>query len=439
MKKEKQVNSPRPTVKKTHNKIIFPVILIVVIVLLMEGLSVLVYSAVSDKSYSRKRIQREIKELAKREGNVQTLKNPNQAGDYMGIHVLHPYLGFVKDPNRKIINKYGLIGPDPLVKRSESRTNICITGGSVANHFFLKGKEALIAELKKSPIYAGKEINVICLALEGYKQPQQLISLNFFQFLGAEYDLVINLDGWNDLFLPFTENVPSKVFPFYPRMWNLYTNKSLDVESSLALAKLNMVQEERIKRSVTFSNPILNLSNFTLALWASLDQRSENQIQEGYGKLSESNKQTAEKNFQASGPFEPYKDLKEMYESIATTWQNASMVMNQSVEGMGGKYYHFLQPCQMYPNSKIFAKVESDRTAKWESGQGAIRKKYVIGGYEYLRRSADILKSNNVNFTDFTMIFEKIADPIYVEDGIHQNELGNKIMAQRIAEIILAD
>ncbi len=67
--------------------------------------------------------------------------------------------------------------------------------------------------------------NVVNLGVAGYKQPQQLLALTYFLSLGAEYDLIINLDGYNEIVLPITDNYNVGVNPFFPRNWNLRINR----------------------------------------------------------------------------------------------------------------------------------------------------------------------------------------------------------------------
>jgi hypothetical protein len=52
---------------------------------------------------------------------------------------------------------------------------------------------------------------VVKATIGGYKQPQQLMALNWFMALGGEFDIVINLDGFNDVALPALENVPTRI------------------------------------------------------------------------------------------------------------------------------------------------------------------------------------------------------------------------------------
>jgi len=58
--------------------------------------------------------------------------------------------------------------------------------------------------------------NLVILGFPGYKQPQQLLALAYFLSLGAEYDLIINLDGYNDIVLPVTDNYNLGSTPFSP-------------------------------------------------------------------------------------------------------------------------------------------------------------------------------------------------------------------------------
>ncbi|MGV2341075.1 MAG UNVERIFIED_CONTAM: hypothetical protein LVR18_46165 [Planctomycetaceae bacterium] len=54
------------------------------------------------------------------------------------------------------------------------------------------------------------------LALPGYKQPQQLMALNYVLSLGGEFDAVLNIDGFNDGALSILENAQPKASIAYP-------------------------------------------------------------------------------------------------------------------------------------------------------------------------------------------------------------------------------
>jgi len=41
----------------------------------------------------------------------------------------------------------------------------------------------------------------LCFSHEGYKQPQQLLVLSYFLSIGQPFDMVMNIDGFNEVAL----------------------------------------------------------------------------------------------------------------------------------------------------------------------------------------------------------------------------------------------
>ncbi len=112
--------------------------------------------------------------------------------------IIHPYLGFVIDFNDEQKNKetYGFTTTvAPVIKREPGKLNVVLLGGSVAQSMGEVMQEVLRRVCRVPP-------NVVNLGFAGYKQPQQLLALAYFLSLGAEYDLIINLDGYNEIVLP---------------------------------------------------------------------------------------------------------------------------------------------------------------------------------------------------------------------------------------------
>jgi hypothetical protein len=171
-------------------------------------------------------------------------------------HILHPFLGFVRNPEikehefnerivREPLNDYGFWGPSPVAANPDDDYVIAILGGSVAAEFYLSGREALTAQLRDRGRLEERNIRFVSIALGGMKQPQQLLALSYFLALGASFDAVINLDGFNEMVLPLAENAASGVNPFYPRNWRLYATKSL-APISVALAGEVSVIKQRL-------------------------------------------------------------------------------------------------------------------------------------------------------------------------------------------------
>ena len=61
----------------------------------------------------------------------------------------------------------------------------------------------------------------------------------------------------------------------------------------------------------------------------------------------------------------------------------------------------------------------------------------IIKGYPELLALAGDLRAAGVNFTDLTLLFADVEEPLYIDDCCHFNEKGNEIMGRRIASRIL--
>ena len=58
---------------------------------------------------------------------------------------------------------------------------------------------AFVDAIRAIPRFAGKQIWVVSFALGGYKQPQQLMVLAYYLSLGQPLDVVVNVDGFNEI------------------------------------------------------------------------------------------------------------------------------------------------------------------------------------------------------------------------------------------------
>src|SRR5262249_52306613 len=111
-----------------------------------------------------------------------------------GAFALHPYVGYVYDADVHRDRSRGFtVGPygfadqvGPLPKRDDRRVIVGIFGGSVALRLAYEAGPLLIRELTSLPRFAGKEIVLVKAALGAFKEPQQLMALNYFLVLGGE-------------------------------------------------------------------------------------------------------------------------------------------------------------------------------------------------------------------------------------------------------------
>lgn len=418
--------------KTSKLKVLFAVIVVLIFIAgVLELLTPLLYKSISKKPFQKKELQQRLLHPAGAAGEVE---NPlaDRLPDWVNNNDLHPYIGFTYRRSRE--NKYGFIGKNPLMKRAPGTINICIMGGSFAEGLFLDSVDVFKDYLKKSPYFAQKDINVTAIAMGGFKQPQQLFALTYFLFLGAEYDIVINLDGFNELALPYTENVPYKTVPYFPRTWFMFTTKRFDMQSTLQTAKIYKLRRKKESLRRFFTAFPLYHSKYLLFLWDILDKRYENSILLANHELAKLFGASAEP---PAGDIRHYNDDEtRLFKDLAFYWKSASLRLHQLSAPNGFVYFHFLQPNQYHPGSKAFSLEEKIHALTNEPYK---YKDAVLAGYPLLIAEGENLKKENVRFFDLTMIFKNETRTLYVDKCCHLNKLGYDLTAQAMAKAVIED
>jgi hypothetical protein len=382
------------------------------------------------QSFSRKEIRNELKA---EETNKATIDQKNNNPDgYLGDHILHPYLGFVSIPHPNY-NAFNLPGENPVIKKTPDALNVVIMGGSVAKDVYTYTGERIQQILRTSKSFEHRKINLVVFALGGFKQPQQLIALNYFMALGAEYDIVINIDGFNEMVLPFADNLPNHVFPSYPRHWNIYARKKLDSKVMLVMGKQAVINE-RIKQNKAFmAGSILQVSNFALFIW----KVTETKQKAGMAKLEAQLRtimESSESDYQSTGIYTTVTDTLAFFREQAEFWRRSSRQIAQLEQSAGFDYFHFLQPNQYDEGSKTL--TEQEMNMAFESGPFAYKEGARIG-YPLLREQGILLKNEGVNFTDLSMLFKNENRTVYNDKCCHFNQLGYEMIADQICKEIL--
>ena len=362
---------------------------------------------------------------------------------------IHPYLGFVEKPGwlaqdripfqfvweEPNVNQAadGFLSRQPIVQRRGQDTVIVgICGGSVARIYYKQGITITLNELREHPEFRGKRFIVVCLAVDGYKQPQQLMALNYVLIQGGQLDVLINIDGFNEVALHAAENAKKNVYPLYPRSWYFRVAQVRD-PSLLRLVGKSTLLEERIQTwAACFDSRPLYLSPTCHLIWRARHRSLERR----YVSLVEriSNREVIG-GFDATGPpFEPRSE-RELYEHLVAIWQRCSQQMHALCSANDIRYFHFLQPNQYLEGSKPMGEEEK---------RIAIREDHpyrpgAIHGYPLLRQGGSELRRQGVSFTDLTQIFSETIEPVYVDNGCHFGERGNEIMAHEVARTITAE
>ncbi len=349
----------------------------------------------------------------------------------------HPFFGYTHKTGLKETNNYGFCSPFdyPLKKEKENWFIIGIFGGSVANDFYVEGREQLTKKLKNHQHFVDKEIFYLNYALGGYKQPQQMQILTYFLSIGQELDMVINIDGFNEVVFCSNNNrlnvdiaMPSAQH-FLP-MRDLMESQAITGEKLESIWKIqtykrNFKRIEEKLQDTKLASIYLILSSYSKYLYKKY--RSEIVRFDGLIKPVEPKDSIVNIKYTPAAVNAPA-----LWAKVASLWYRSSFIMNSELSAWGGRYFHFLQPNQYY-SKKSFSKKEQEAALDNQLPYNFLVKK----GYPVLYKAMEVLKKNNVNAFNAVGIFDKVKETVYIDQCCHFNRLGNEIFADFIAGCIL--
>lgn len=355
----------------------------------------------------------------------------------------HPYIGWVHNPDflsqvdccglALKTNRYGFFdSSDGVHRRSPDRLIVAIAGGSVAWQMSCAGAETLVRKLHEVPAYRHREIVFVRLAQPGYKQPQSLFALNYYLLLGGEFDLVIALDGYNEIALPVVENFYANVALDYPQGWHARTLDIVDARDadfSLRVFEIRGIRQRRALAAV--NSPLRCLPSYQL-LWFVREEGLRNELVEIETNLvgREFARHVA---FIYSGPHPVVKDRDQALQESVRLWKQATLQMHQLCEANHILMIHAIQPNQYDPGSKPLSEYEMANCYGDEMEYGQIVKQ----GYPQLRTEGAKLRSRGVRHFDLTHIFVQTAETLYVDPFCHVNQQGSVLLAEALSNCVI--
>lgn len=401
------------------NKLIIFILYIVSLIALIELLSFVIYSRIPHiSSYYKESVSPGV-------------------FDSRVIYVLHPYFGFSRDPavcGPGECNRFGFIGAELPTHKIEDTVVIGIFGGSLAGKLCAYNMQTFSKKLQRYPFFKNKKIQFSCIALGGFKQPQQLLALSYFLSLGRKFDIVINLDGFNEICLPVTENIPAHVEYSYPRMWNMHVRQNLDTLALKQIERLEQIRRSKQNLQKLFSSGIFTHSYFLKVIQATFERIEIQKHYQLYRYLLKKSEEEELGEYQVYGPREEYKDIDEMLKKNVSLWSESSQQMAYLCNANNIAYFHFLQPNQYYGGTKQL----SPREFKIAYASSIPYKNAVEQGYPLLVQEGKNLRKQGIRFFDLTKIFMNETNDIYADDCCHVNALGNEILMEAITTTIVS-
>jgi hypothetical protein len=169
------------------------------------------------------------------------------------------------------------------------------------------------------------------------------MALNYFLALSGEFDIVINVDGFNEIALPTIENVPNTNV-FFPRQWHLLMRAVPDTELVATIGEIRILDSLASRWADLFDAAPLRYSVTANTIWRAGDQILYKAAVARRARLPKMARAT---DYAASGPPSAYATDDELYTALASVWAESSSQMHAIANARGIRYFHFLQPISM--------------------------------------------------------------------------------------------
>ncbi|MAG64185.1 hypothetical protein CMO84_11765 [Candidatus Woesearchaeota archaeon] len=339
---------------------------------------------------------------------------------------LQPYSGYV---HRTVAVRTANI-VESFRSQKKDEYVVVSQGGSMAAGFQGKGLGILLKSLEDSGATGGREVRAFGLSVPGYKQPQQLTQLVYLLSQGCHPDLVLNLDGLNELRIS-SGNLGSGLEPSFPSRghWgSLLAAQEIDGAELDGLLRVHQAQQ----RVLEMGNRILERGDCASALTGTLAisrmARSQDEWARTQAELIDSRTQRLKSEGAVGYKARPGgRDA--VLEAVAC-WKRSSLTMHQLCEARGIRYVHVLQPTLHDEGSKVMTEEER-RVGIGEEGLHPA----VVRGYPLLREALSELREAGVEALDACDTFKEVSETIYV-DSCHVTQEGNRILANNIARMM---
>ena len=325
---------------------------------------------------------------------------------------------------------YAYIPPEPwadlnLLPPPERNDTVVIAllGGSVANDVapYLRRavhRHFIANDLPRRPL-------VLALTHGGMKQPQQFAVAANTLLLGGHFDLLVNLDGFNEIYSAYL-NYQQGIFPFFPNRWS--HTLDLTAEETLLIGRIALLREEQAElRRNSVSSPFRYTALYGLVNRYRWERVGRQILQRNHDLTAIRSDYSLEKH----GPRWTFSDDDEFLQEAARVWYRGSRLLAQLAQRAGADYYHFLQPNHYVPGTKTLTAAER---AIYRAGSRYER--VTRQGYPKLQGFAERLQQADpaINYFDLTGIFVDHRETLLRDACCHFNERGQELLAAAMVE-----
>ena len=369
---------------------------LLLLLLALEGMARIAYYAAYGQEYGRNR--------------------GDTPADAAPFRIRHPFYGHTRSL------PYHALNETPPRPRRADRVLIGLVGGSVASDVkpFLEralGRYFAAAGWPRQPV-------LLELAFGGQRQPQQVMIAAHTLLLGGEFDLIINLDGVNEVAGSGGQNPQDGIFPFFSGRWHRLAKPS--AEEILLAGRLAALRREqsRLAAAGTLA-PLRRSALFGLGNRYRQERNAARISQRNHELAALKSPYSLEKH----GP-RSRRAAEELRPEVARFWYRSSLTLAQLAATAGADYYHFLQPNQYVPDSKPFSPEERESAY----APFGFYKPLIEQGYPLLREFNKDLTDAGVNYFDLTGIFADNRETLYIDACCHLNDRGYELLAAAMVQ-----
>ena len=159
-----------------------------------------------DSAATKREIQRIVSEMTR------AIPDPDAARQEPEQWFLHPFTGWTSQARLELSAGHAR---SSRTGRWDDRYVVLIVGGSVAGLLGTHGAKRMAEILEPDPRLGGRKLLVLNYGRGMFKQPQQTFDVCFLLGLGLRPDVIINIDGFNELALG-NHNADLGAHPQYP-------------------------------------------------------------------------------------------------------------------------------------------------------------------------------------------------------------------------------
>jgi len=337
------------------------------------------------------------------------------------VEILHPYFGA-----ETLHDTGGVLRAFADEPRSE-RLRIVVLGGSVAFDFGVAVETLARERLSGRAELGGRAVELLNFAHHGYKQPQQLNKLGYLLARGARPDLVLELDGFNEIALA-RSNADQGTDPLYPTpgLWTLPARA----------AALTSADVERIGRAWALREETRELAACARRWGAQHSSLASTFVLRGLAQreaaireleLALTHSPEVERGSelwrQLHGPDVPAA-RPAVVELCLGAWEECSVSMAALCAARDIPYLHVLQPTLWDPGSKPRTPREEALANVTDHAVSGFAPQTIVN-YPRLRERGAGLARRGVRFVDASRVFAAVEEELYF-DYCHFVEAGHR-------------